>query len=159
MGIVIVGLDGSDNSRAALRVAVTEAMWRNAAVHAVHVVHFPAAMGFDPIMVDFDTIRAAGQSLLDEEIADLIAEYPNGLPVEITTSVRLGHTGIELLQAGEHMDEPVVLTVVGARGTGGFVGLLVGSATNYLVHHLTGPLLVVPGRRSVAEETPMEVVK
>lgn len=144
MSIVVVGVDGSANSRTALQVAVAEAAWRGAKVHAVHVVHFPAAMGFDPIMIDLDTIMAAGQAVLDAELIEVEAQYPNGFPVEVESSVRLGHTGIEIMEVGLDGPDERVLTVVGSRGMGGFVGLLIGSVTNFLVHHLRGPLLVVP---------------
>lgn len=140
---VVVGIDGSAVSRAALREAVTQAAWRNARLRMLNVVHFPAAMGFDA-MIDLETLRVAGQAVLDDELAKLEAEYPDGLPVEVITDVRLGHTGGELITIGDEEGIDVVLTVVGSRGFGGFRGLIVGSVTTYLVHHLEGPLLIVP---------------
>lgn len=144
MSVVVVGIDGSGTARAALREAVTQAAWRNASVVAVHVVHFPAAMGFDAAMIDFESLRTAGQIVLDEEIDGLKDEYPDGLPVNVASEIRLGHTGSELLNLSETEDLDVVLTIVGSRGYGGFRGLVVGSVTTYLVHHLRSPLLIVP---------------
>lgn len=144
MAVVVVGVDGSETARVALREAITQAAWRNAGVCALHVVHFPAAMGFDTTMIDYETLRKAGEAVLADEIALLDDDYPDGVPVEITTAVRLGHTGSELITIGEDLDEGVVLTVVGSRGYGGFRGLIVGSVTSYLVHHLETPLLIIP---------------
>lgn len=143
MAVVVVGVDGSGASRAALAEAVTQAAWRNATVCMLHVVHFPAAMGYDT-MLDLDVLREAGQTVLDDELARLEREYVDGLPVQISTQVRLGHTGGELITIGDDEDMDVVLTVVGSRGYGGFRGLVVGSVTTYLVHHLETPLLIVP---------------
>lgn len=144
MAVVVVGIDGSGTARAALREAVNQAAWRNASLTVMHVVHFPAAMGFDTTALDLDALREAGEAVLEREITALEADYPDGLPVEITPVVRLGHAGSELITYGDIEGVDVVLTIVGSRGYGGFRGLIVGSITTYLVHHLETPLLIVP---------------
>lgn len=144
MAVVVVGIDGSGTASAALREAVTQAAWRSASVLVVHVVHFPASVGFDTGTLDLEALRAAGQAVIDRELSDLAAEYPDGLPVEISSTVRLGHAGSELITIGDAEGVDVVMTVVGSRGYGGFRGLIVGSITTYLVHHLETPLLIVP---------------
>lgn len=149
MAVVVVGVDGSGTARSALHEAVTQAAWRNASVCVLHTVHFPASMGFEASMIDLESLRAGGHAVVDDEIARLEAEYPDGLPVELTSIVRLGHAGSELITVGDDEGIDVVLTVVGSRGYGGFRGLIVGSVTTYLVHHLETPLLIVP---SVAED-------
>jgi len=152
MDVVVVGVDGSGNASKALRVAIQEAAWRNAKVHAIHAVHYPVA-GIDPIMLDVEVLRSAGQEMLDRQIDAVREEHPDGLPVDIETSVHLGHSGIGIMSVNEHSDEDkTVLTVVGSRGLGGFVGLLLGSVTTYLVHHLEGPLLIVPHENAEAEQ-------
>lgn len=149
MAVVVVGIDGSGTARAALQEAVKQAIWRDASVCLLHTVHFPASMGFETSMLDMEALRAAGNAVIDDEIERLKADYPEGLPVEVTSQVRLGHAGSELITIGDDEGFDVVLTVVGSRGYGGFRGLIVGSVTTYLVHHLETPLLIVP---QVADE-------
>ncbi len=144
MSTVVVGVDGSGTARSALREAVTQAAWRNASVCVVNVVHFPAAMGFESSALDIEALRDSGQAIIDDEMTRLRDDYPEGLPVAVTSQVRLGHVGSELITIGDDEGLDVELTVVGSRGYGGFRGLIVGSVTTYLVHHLETPLLIVP---------------
>ena len=95
-------------------------------------------------MVDVEALRVAGQSVLHDEVTRLAQDYPDGVPVEMKSLVRLGHAGSELINIGDEEGVDVELTVVGSRGYGGFRGLIVGSVTTYLVHHLETPLLIVP---------------
>ena len=145
MAVVVVALDGSKTSRAAFRAATDEAIWRNASLHAVHIVAFPTPLGYGVGYVDFDNLREAGQAFLDDEIAGLKAAYDGDFPVEVTTELSMGHTGVELTRIAKNKEgDPADLVVIGSRGLGGFTGLLLGSVTTYLVHHLETPLMVIP---------------
>ncbi len=150
MDVVVVGVDGSGNARGALRTAIAEAEWRGASVLAVHVVHYPLTIGMgDAAVVDLGAMEKAGRAALDQELSTVEEEYPGGFPVKVRSVVRLGHVGSQLLCVNHYEEDAnVVLTVAGSRGLGGFRGLLVGSTTTYLVHHLKTPLLVVPAEEA-----------
>ena len=74
-----------------------------------------------------------------EAIADELRE-PGG--PSITTYVHQGHVGHFLINRSRHAD----LLVVGNRGIGGFIGLHLGSCSNYVVHHAECPVTVVRTR-------------
>lgn len=149
MPFVVVGLDGSQCSRKAFHEAVREATWREAELLVVHVVSYPVMSGYEfSARIDLDALQSSGYSFVDNELAELAAEYDGSIPVAIERRVVMGHTGVEMMRAaeGEGRDdgESAVLVVLGSRGYGGFRGLMLGSVTTYAAHHLTCTLLVVP---------------
>lgn len=152
MGRVLVGIDGSACAREAFREAVREASWRECGVYAIHVVHYPVVTGHEFGHVDYEAFQASGRALLADELETLGAEFGGTFPVDVETAVLMGHTGVEMLRLAERgigatedqAGDPVELVVVGSRGFGGFRGLLLGSVTTYLTHHLPGQLLIVP---------------
>ena len=144
MTFIVVGIDGSETSRNAFREAVREAQWRDTKVLAVHAVSYPVVNGHQYAHIDPETFRQAGTTLLTDEMEALEAEYGT-FPVPVESKVLLGHTGTEMMRIAEdHEGETAELIVVGSRGLGGFRGLLLGSVTTYLVHHLPTRVLVIP---------------
>jgi nucleotide-binding universal stress UspA family protein len=141
MNKIVVGTDGSDHATAALRWAVEEAEVHAAEVEAVLVwslldqYHPDRSDRFDPGYGE-DAARAA----LASWIADALGPGAHvGLRVVCDLPVRA------LLEAGDLAD----LVVLGARGTGGFEGLLLGSVSERVAQLANRPVAVVRGSAPV----------
>ena len=145
-GRLVVGLDGSAGSLAALRWAAQEARLHGGAVHAVMAWQHPQAygaaniwgLGMDPSL-DAETLLASATA----EAARLGEQADRSPDVVITTEAVEGHPAEVLLGATESAD----LLVVGSRGHGGFVGALLGSVSQHVVTHSHCPVVVVPDPR------------
>src|SRR5215470_6299094 len=71
MGTIVVGVDGSEGSLAALRFAIEEAKIRGAEVKAVSAWHVPPAVyggGWAPASVDFDEFRKLAEKALQQTL-------------------------------------------------------------------------------------------
>lgn len=134
-GVVVVGVDGSDGARRALQWAAEEARLRGARLRAVHVWSYldQAGEAFDPTYGEDDA-----RQFLDEVVAG-IGDDAGGLDIERTAVCDLPARG--LLDAAGDAD----LLVVGARGMGGFRGLLLGSVSQQVAQHAPCPVVIVPG--------------
>ena len=135
-GRIVVGVDGSDGSLAALRWAVEEARLRDAGVEAIHAWHFPYIEGLAAYANEHELEQAA-RRVLDDALAAL-----GGLPGEMQVEGALVHgtAASALLACADGAD----LLVVGSRGHGGFMGLLLGSVSQQCVQHSPCPVVVVP---------------
>jgi nucleotide-binding universal stress UspA family protein len=133
-GVVVVGVDGSDGARRALLWAAEEARLRGAALRVVHVWSYldQAGEAFDPTYGEDDARR-----LLDETVAGAGIDL-GGLDLEPKTVCDLASRG--LLESATDGD----LLVVGARGMGGFRGLLLGSVSQQVAQHAPCPVVIVP---------------
>ena len=139
---IIVGVDGSDSSRAALRWAYDEAAHHGASLKAVMIWHAPPLPGgppYDaqPLPEGYESQPARdAAAVLKELTADLEARKPE---VDLTTSTQAGNPAKVLIDLSGGAD----LLVVGSRGHGGFVGMLLGSVSQHLVAHSACPVVVV----------------
>lgn len=149
MSDIVVGVDGSAGSQAALRWAVGDLARRGGGrLHVVHAWEYPiAAMAPSPVgtvVPPTDEMRAAAEEALDSILRDAGlgegADLPEG--VEVVPIVREGPPAGVLLDLSREVDADLV--VVGARGRGGFVGLLLGSVATQVVNHARVPTVVVP---------------
>lgn len=142
-GPVVVGLDGSSGSDRALEFAVDEAVARGAELVAVQawpaVAPEYALYGGTAMAGDLDAVRVRGEEVLAERLAGWQAKYPT-LP--ITRRAVLDRPSSALLEAARSAS----LVVVGARGRGGFLGLLLGSTSLKLLHHAPCPVVVARSR-------------
>ncbi|MEU8236286.1 universal stress protein [Actinoplanes sp. NPDC048967] len=128
---LIVGVDGSEQSRAALRWAAAEARRQDAPLRIVTAFDAPEV-----------SARQAGE-ITAAAVAEARAMAPG---VEVSGAAVVGDPASVLLRAGR----TAAMLVVGNRGHGGFASLLLGSVSRRVVTRATGPVVVVRGRR----ETP-----
>jgi nucleotide-binding universal stress UspA family protein len=136
-GRIVAGVDGSASSNAALRWAARQAELTGYRVEAVIAwAYAPAAFPLTtPAPVTYDMGPEAEQQL-EGIVSEVRREFPS---VEISSVVQEGWAGTELLAAAEDAD----LLVVGSRGHGAVMGLLLGSVSEYCVTHASCPVVVV----------------
>ncbi len=141
---IAVGVDGSDTSRKALAWAYDEAGHHRASLVVVTTWHPPALPMTPPYgnipPEDYgDQPRREALALLDKFTSELVPKDP---AVDIRTSVEEGKNPARvLIERSREAD----LLVVGSRGHGGFVGMLLGSVSQHLVAHAECPVVVVRG--------------
>jgi nucleotide-binding universal stress UspA family protein len=136
MAPIVVGVDGSPVSEAALAFAYEAAAARAVSLVAVHswqdVVVDPSVAP----LVDWDAIETDEKVLLAERLAGWSEKYPD-VPVQrIVPRDRAAHALVELSRRAQ-------LVVVGSRGRGGLSGLLLGSVSHALLHRAHCPVAVV----------------
>ena len=142
---IVVGVDGSDHSRRALGWAMREAAQHGVALTVVSVhpsparpatgiywgVHASPDNSFDPHLA-----RTAVQKFVDGMAAEI-----GGTAPEVIVAIVTGDPAEELVRASRD----ATLLVVGARGSGGFARLLLGSVGSQVTHHASCPVVIVPG--------------
>jgi nucleotide-binding universal stress UspA family protein len=134
---IVVGIDASDGSLRALRWALDEARVRDAELVLVHSYPTPelAALPAVVTLPSDEELRKAAEDILD----DAVAQVGGTGDVPVHKEVRAGGAAAVLTEVAEGSD----LMVVGARGLGGFRGLLLGSVTHQVVAHSPCPVVVV----------------
>jgi nucleotide-binding universal stress UspA family protein len=134
-GRIVVGVDGSASSLDALTWAARQAALTSAGLEVVMTWEWPGSYGWTvPVPDDFDP-ESSVRRTLEEALATVRAAHP-GLDIE--GKVVNGHPAPVLVEASKHAD----LLVVGSRGHGEFVGMLIGSVSEYCAGHATCPVLV-----------------
>jgi nucleotide-binding universal stress UspA family protein len=136
---VVVGIDGSEPSEAALRWALDEGAARKAVLQVVHAWEAPVIYG--PVAgvsgSEVDAIESGAHRLVDDMIERLGEE---AAAVDVERTVVPGGPASSLLDAADGAD----LVVVGRRGLGGFGRLLLGSVSEHVARHAACPVVVVP---------------
>jgi nucleotide-binding universal stress UspA family protein len=145
MDTIVVGVDGSAGSTEAIRWANAEAKLRGAKLRAVAAWEFPftsAGFGDSIAMMPVDQLEADSKRMLDDALTAAISD-PVALAA-VERSVICGHATSVLRSESDH----ATMIVVGARGHGGFLGMLLGSTSDQLVKHANCPVVVVRGSES-----------
>ncbi len=138
--LVVVGVDGSEGSKAALRFAVREAAVRAAKLRVVGAWQVPAAVYAGMWGMPGDQVSPF-ESQARDVAAQAVAEVKRLDPgLDCDSHVIDGQAAEVLLRESKDAD----LLVVGSRGLGGFRSLLLGSVGQQVVHHATVPVVIVP---------------
>jgi nucleotide-binding universal stress UspA family protein len=147
---IVVGVDGSEPSKQALRWACFLADAVGGTVEAVIAWHpftvwGSVGTGWVAMPADWNPEQEAAKALtatLDQVFG---AHRPKGL--ELT--VREGNAAKVLLE----LSKDARMLVVGSRGHGGFAGLLLGSVSGACAEHATCPVLVLHGTTPLPPRT------
>lgn len=142
----MVGVDGSEASREALRWAADEARLRSARLVAVHAWSFvPAQPIGDPGMLavpagdlpgQLDAESEAARLALDEAVGDALGADPG---IDVERKLVEGDAGETLVKEGAGAE----LLVVGSHGRSGFKAALLGSVSRSVVDRAPCPVVVV----------------
>jgi nucleotide-binding universal stress UspA family protein len=160
VGTVLVGVDGSAPSRAALGWAADEARLRTAVLKVVYVYeHTPAwqlyGYGLEaPMAVTTDVASGSAaddateaashaQRLVDQMVADLDLRE---LDVQ-----RVAYQDRRPARALVELSRDADVLVLGSRGRGGFAGLVLGSVSQQCINHAYCPVVVLPHHDDPAE--------
>lgn len=137
---VVVGVDSSDEARAAVEFAAGYAARRGLGLRLVHAYE-PTVYGVHPTYGMTSemsaSLRTRAEKVLEDAVEVLSLVHP---ALRATTRLEAGSPAAALLDESATAD----LLVLGSRGVGGFTDLLVGSTTLHVASHAHCPVVAVP---------------
>jgi nucleotide-binding universal stress UspA family protein len=133
---IVVGIDGSPSSDATLRWAAKQAKLTGSSLEVLTTWQWPQSYGWAiSFPSDFDPKAESANDVNRVVKAGKDAEPE----VVIHTHIVEGHPAPTLVEASHEAD----LLVVGSKGYGEFAGMLLGSVSEYCVHHARCPVVVI----------------
>lgn len=136
---IVVGVDGSEGSKDALRWAIRQAGFTGAVVEPVIAWQYPMFFGWAALGPDDSDYGQMAEQTLADTLAEVVGPE---LPARVQGRVVEGYPPQVLVEASAGAE----LLVVGSRGYGAFADALLGSVSTYCVHHARGPVTVIrPG--------------
>lgn len=135
MGKIVVGIDGSAGSVAALKEAARMAEATGSWLDVVACWNVPTSMAV-PYALGTVELEEGAMNLLQDTVA---TTFGTPLPANMSTTLVQGQPRQKLIEMSDGAD----MLVVGRRGHGGFTGLLLGSVSQACVAHAHCPVLVV----------------
>src|SRR5690349_17749234 len=144
-GGVVVGVDGSAGSRAAIVWAAREAAMHNRLLTLIHIVVpvIPTATGATSLYAvpaDFFRWQEDDAARVLDEARAVIADLPGeAKPPDVHDVVLHGGAVATLVDLTKDAD----MIVVGSRGLGAFSRALLGSVSSGLIHHAHCPVAVI----------------
>ena len=142
MNTIVVGVDRSEHAEETLRFALEEAKLHHAKLRVVHAWQYGTigaverGSSYPAAGADVGEVREAAEHALEQTLRTALPD---------TDSVEVEQRVVEGRPAGVLVDESrdADLLVVGSRGRGGFVGLLLGSVSQQVAHHAACPVVIV----------------
>jgi nucleotide-binding universal stress UspA family protein len=131
---IVAGIDGSPASLSALEWAAHQAQLTDTSLEVVAAWEWPTGLGWSVIPEGFDPAGETRETL-EPILAALRTAHPQ---VSISLSVVEGTPALALVKASRGAD----LLVVGSRGHGEFVGMLIGSTSEHCVANAHCPVVV-----------------
>ncbi|MBK9179666.1 MAG: universal stress protein [Acidimicrobiales bacterium] len=138
---MVVGVDGSEGSLAALRWAHQEAKLRGDELDVVMVWTYPYRGRRTGMSEPSDDMELEAAQALEAAMDRFRAELGDDHSVAVHGRLVEGGPAAALLEAADGAD----LLVVGSRGHGGFASLLLGSVSHQVAHHAVCPVAIIRG--------------
>ena len=132
---IVVGIDGSAASIGALDWAGRQASLTHSTLEMIMTWDWPTTYGWAMYFPEGYNPSEGMPEILSKAADDLHAKYPD---IDISFRVVQGHPAPVLVEASKGAD----LLVVGSRGHGEFVGMLIGSVSEYCATNAQCPVLV-----------------
>jgi nucleotide-binding universal stress UspA family protein len=133
---IVVGIDGSPVARLALEFAIDEARLHKASLQVTYAYPAMAAVLTGSTGKDYyEQVENEARELLQ----GLVAAAPSTKGVEVEWVAVPGNPSEVLIEASQD----AVMLVVGSRGGGGFMGLVMGSVSTQCVQYSHCPVLVI----------------
>jgi len=142
--MIVVGVDGSPASDAALAFALEEAKLRNLPLRIVCASEVPPIEYAGTAFAPAPELNEEADNHADAVLAKAAASLGPDPGVHVETLAVHGHPTTVL--ADQARD--ATLLVVGTRGLGGLKSLVLGSVSTGLVHKCNGPLAIIPAKRA-----------
>ncbi len=135
---ILVGVDGSEGSKAALAWAAQQARRTGSRLKVVWVFELPHSYGW-PVAWSVGDLMTDTEKALAELIAEVLGHEAG---CELEALVLEGHPARLL----EDLSKEAALVVVGSRSHGGLHGMLLGSVSSQLAHHCQSNLVIIRPR-------------
>lgn len=132
---IVVAIDGSEPSCAALEWAAEQARLTGAVLEAAIVWDFQVSYGWVPPFPEGELASQAA-SVLSATVEKVLGEHAD---LEVVETVLEGPAKLAL----EHASRGASLLVTGCRGYGSFRGMLLGSVSSYLASHAHCPVAII----------------
>jgi nucleotide-binding universal stress UspA family protein len=136
---VLVGVDGSDGSIAAVRWAAELAVPLGAEVIAVHALGLIERLEPDSAAVPVESHVPE----IEERCRSIWCAPLSEMKVPHRQEMRFGPPARVILALADETDADLI--VVGSRGLGGFPELLLGSTSSQVAQHSKRPVVIIPG--------------
>jgi len=136
---IVVGVDGSPGSRKALSWAAAEAAGHGSDLIVVNVWEHTLLPPAGSVSVSERYVPDPSQRTADDLVQVIKDELGDEPPVFVQPVVKQGRPAKVLIEESADAD----LLVVGPRGHGGFVGLVLGSVSQHVAAYAKCPVVVV----------------
>lgn len=150
--VILVGVDGSTESLAAVKWATDRALRTGGRVHVLCTYalasYLAAALDGGYAILDDEALKRGAKQVVDEAVE--IAKTRGD--VRISSSIEPGDPAAVLVEMSAEVD----MVVVGSRGGGSFADRLLGTVSSALPAHAKCPVVIVPRHTSGKKFMPIE---
>jgi nucleotide-binding universal stress UspA family protein len=135
---ILVPLDGSANSIRGLDMAIHIARESHGTITALSVKSVPGIYAIHPLgFLDFSSMKEVKKTL---ESAKIRAAKRG---IQLTGKALAGDPGFDIARFANNKKNGIDLVVIGARGRGSAKEIFLGSVSNYVLHKVKKPFLIV----------------